>query len=813
MPSLLRCIGITVLFLAAPRPVLAAFEFAGALLSTTVKTDAVEFRFVSGALVRVDMLGADVVRVRLNPAGTLTTRVSGAIASAMPPANAVVTETPDAVYLVSADATAIVRHSPFQIVILRRDGSLVTADTAPGIGWDTAARTVLTQKFAPAGEHYLGFGLRGGSLDRRGRRITMLNVDRSAYGPLDDPLYASIPFYYGVRDGQAYGVFVDSPAMPFFDLDSNADGLMTFGAAEGELDYYVIVGPEMWRIAYRYATLTGFAPLPPLWTLGYQQSRFGYASQQEFLNLALTFRLLQVPCDALYFDLYYLDRLQAFTWNPQTFPDPVGMNAALRTLGFKRVAIVDPVVRADDRLWTFLAGSGYFLQDPTGVPVVNSIFYGDVSWIDFTRRSARSWYQQALELFLGTGIDAVWNDLNEPAQNYMPEAIYDFEGEHRTDRQARNLFALRETAATQEALRNLRPTERPWILSRSGFAGIQRFAANWSGDTLSSFDSLRTSVQMSLSMGLSGQQQFGHDVGGFLGAPSPELFIRWLEFSSFTPLLRNHSLNTSPSREPWAFGEPYLGLARGVLNERYRLIPFLYTLLERAARIGQPVLAPTVFHFAQDPQTYTQDTEFMLGPWLLVAPVLEAQAVERSVYLPKDSGWYDMRTAVRYEGGQVVSVPAPLGSVPVFVREGTLLPRGPTRQFVSDDTPPQLDVAAYPGPDSEFTLYEDDGTSLAYQQGQFLRTRLSQQTTTNSRIVRIERLEGSWTPPARPWSIALIAEGEPAAITLNDVALPRSATEETLATSPAGWTYDAARRRVIIRVPDSSAPLTIVASR
>ena len=794
---------------ATAAPAAAAFQFVGAVASTTVVPSGVEFRFAAGGLIRIDMLATDLVRLRISPTGVLSSRVSGAISGLPLPAGAAVYDTSSATYLLSHEAAVIVRKAPFQIFVLRPDGSPVLRGVPSGVGWDAESGLVTARFEAPAGERYFGLGLRGGPLDRRGRQILMMNVDRIAIGELDDPQYQSIPFYYGLIDGRAHGVFVDSPAVPFFDLDSAGTGVTSVGAMEGELDCYVIAGPAMWRVAHAYASLTGFPALPPAWSLGYHQSRFGYRSQQEFLDLAAAFRSYRIPADALHFDLYYLDRLQAFTWDPVTFPNPWLMNATLGAWGFKSVAIVDPVVRTDDRLHPYLAAAGHFVADVDAAPIVNSIFYGVVSWLDFTKRAAADWYRNTLASFLTTGISGVWNDLNEPAQNAMPEAIYDFDGERRTDRQARNLYALREVALSYDAQLQARPNVRPWVLSRGGYAGIQRYAATWSGDRLSSFEALRISVQMSASMGLSGAPQFGHDIGGFLGSPSPELFIRWLEFGSFTPFFRNHAMNWSDPREPWRFGQPYLGLARQVIEERYRLLPYMYSLFESASRIGQPVVAPTVFHYPDDAGTYTQDTDFMLGPMLLVAPVVREGDTTRTVYLPGGDRWTDVRTETTYGGGQWVTVPAPLGAIPVFAREGAIVPRGPVRQFTGERVPEFLSVDVYPGPDASFTLYEDDGVSFDYRHGAFLRTRIAKTASAGVTRLEIERTEGAWMPPPRPWLLTFHAHAVPSAVDLNGTPLPFTPSSAGLESLAQGWTY-LADGRLLVKAADAATTLTFL---
>jgi alpha-glucosidase len=355
----------------------------------------------------------------------------------------------------------------------------------------------------------------------------------------------------------------------------------------------------------------------------------------------------------------------------------------------------------------------------------------------------------------------------------------------------------------------LRPNTRPWSLSRSGYAGIQRYAANWSGDTNSTFDSLRVSVQITNQMGLSGQNQFGHDIGGFLGAPSAELFIRWLEFGSYLPLFRNHAINTSTPREPYAFGEPYTTMARNIINQRYQMLPYFYALEENASTEGAPVVAPLLYYFPSDANTYTQDQEFMLGPWLLVAPVSQEGATSLAVYLPAGANWIDLYTDSTYAGGQQITAQAPLERIPVFVREGAIIPRGPVVQYVTQPVAPAPTLDFYPGPNSEFTIYEDDGASFNYQNGVFLRTSISRAQQAGSTKISIVRTQGTWVPPLRTWTLYFHNAAMPKTVTLNGSSILYVASAAVLNTSGRGWTFNSANGQLIVRVPDSAQALSI----
>jgi alpha-glucosidase len=786
-----------------------AAQFAGNVTSTAIGANSLDFKLFSGAVARVEMLNEGLVRVRINPTGAFTTHVTGALSETgltTPQVSAY--DSPTASFLVSPQTIVTVMKSPFQVVILRADGSLVSADKPNGVSWDPASGIIIDQKFALSTEHYFGMGDRGGPLDRRGRAFFMRNVDWAAYGEFTDPLYISIPFFYGMNNGQAYGLYLDNPAYPIFDFDSNKTGTLLIGAQMGELDYYVMTGPDTATVANLYGKLTGFSMLPPLWTLGYHQSRYSYTAAQA-MNVVTTLRSLGIPCDSIYFDIGYMNQLQQFTWDPVNFPSPQAMNAQFDSLGVQRVNIFEPLVRTDDALWPFLAGSGYFLENSTGKPVVSSIWYGNVSFIDFTKDSARAWYKQVLQQFMSQGVTAAWNDLNEPSAPYMPDAIFNYNGQNRSETEARDLYALQENALSYDAQLTLRPNQRPWALSRSGFSGIQRYAANWSGDENSTFDSLRVSIQITNHMGLSGQNQFGHDVGGFLGSPNAELFIRWLEFGSYIPLFRNHATNTSAQREPYVFGEPYTTMARNIINQRYQLLPYIYSLHRAASVKGSPVVAPLLFYFPQDQNTYSQDQEFMLGPSLLIAPVSVEGATIRTVYLPAGSSWTEVHSGVSYSGGQQITAAAPLDAIPVFARGGAIIPQGPVKQYVSQIVPPGISVDFYPGPDSAFTLYEDDGNSFNYKNGKYLETAINRSSNSSATNISINRAAGTYAPPSRTIVLLLHDTASASGAKLNGTSLSHVATIQGLSQVASGWAYDLAAQLAAVKIQDSAQPISV----
>lgn len=790
----------------------------GSLLSGEVKTfskverlkildTGIELELGEGGLLRIDQLERGTVRVRMSGTSPMPEKPSGAIAATPVGVKVDVVEAEGDIVMRSALTTVTVVKATAQVTVSRTgDGSVVLQDTVAGSGWDTETGLIFTQKKAAENEAYFGLGARGGPVNRRGRRFVMNNVDRDAYGELSDPLYISIPYFYGVKDTKTWGLFLDNPAAPFFDMDSANNGAILFGASTGVLDYYVFTGPEPWTVSSAYGKLTGVTPLPPKWALGFHQSRYGYKTQKEFEDLADRLRSEKFPCDVLWFDIDYMKEYRNFTWNETAFPNPAAMNKRLAGQGFRSVNIVEPLYSVTDPNWYLLDLLGYLLKNPDGTSNVSSIWFGYVGFLDFSRTDASQWYQSQIYAFLRDyGVSGLWQDLNEPAQNYFPYVLHSFNGSPRPDTEARNVYALNMAKATWEAMTAYKPSERPWAISRSGYSGIQRYSANWSGDTLSSFDSLRVSLQMTINMAVSGQNFFGHDIGGFLGSPNYELYQRWLEFGSVIPLFRSHATDTTAPREPWSFGEANSPRIRDTIGFRYQLLPYIYSVFKEASDTGLPVVAPLWFYYTGDPATYTIDNSYLLGRDILVAPVTTEGARSREVYLPGGNDWVDFRSRKLYKGGQAIQVDAPLGAPPMFVRSGSVLPMGPVQQHTGDASAPGLALHIFQGdnPRTEVEIYEDDGISLDHLSGRSARTRFESFQLQDFRALIGQRATFGYQLPARRLTAVYYGVTKaPTRVELNGAALSRINSAVEPPASSTGWWYDAATQRLIVHGAD-----------
>jgi alpha-glucosidase len=594
-----------------------------------------------------------------------------------------------------------------------------------GMQWREDGRVRLSMGMQPD-EYCYGMGERAYGLNLRGKRLTLWNTDPPIYHRSSDPLYYSIPFYLATHENGVYGLFWDNSARGLADLGATKSDELVFEAEKGELRYYLFAGNDVQQVLSRYTDLTGRIKLPPLWSLGYHQCRFSYISQVEVLKLADEFRSRGVPADVIYLDIHYMSRFRSFTWNRDTFPQFQSMVDALHKKGFKVVAILNPGIKVDSDYEVYRAGleQDVFLKYPDGKPAAGVVWPGLCYFPDFTNPSTRVWWGKQMTNLLKTGIDGIWNDMCEPAIFTQDGAVtlpdyvrHDKDGLGGDHLENHNVYGMLMGRASQEALLKQRPEQRPFNIIRAGFAGAQRYAASWTGDNTSDWEHLRLSISMALNMGLSGAPVTGPDVGGFNTDSNGELYTRWMQAACLLPFFRSHTtLNTHP-QEPWSFGQPYEVINRLSIELRYKLLPYLYSVVAQCKEYGWPIVRPIFMAEPDNPAIRSIDDAYLLGDALLVAPVLESGAVRRSVYLPV-GGWYDYWTGEFYEGGETIQVPAPLERLPLFVKAGAVLPLWPEQQYVGHEEIKTLTYRVFPG-DFETTQYEDSGDGFGYEDGDY----------------------------------------------------------------------------------------------
>ena len=596
---------------------------------------------------------------------------------------------------------------------------------------------------------YYGLGERAVRLPSRGHRFQLTTFDQASYHPGDDPLYINIPFLVGLNTGVAFGVLFDSTYNGEIDLGAQRPDHFSYQSTGPELRFDFILGPTLPAVVEQYTTLTGRMQLPPRWTLGYQQSRWSYETADAIRDLACEFRQRQLPCEAIHFDIDYMDGFRCFTWDRTAFPDPPGLIAELHQQNFKAVGMIDPGIKTDHDYHICADGiaQDVFVKLPDGKRFHGPVWPGESYFPDFTNPRVRDWWGAKYQPLLEDGFDGFWNDMNEPTifnGLAFPETVqYDLEGRGGDHREAQSAYGMQMVRATFEGLNRLRPKRRNWVFTRSGYAGVQRYASSWTGDNFSTWEHLALTPAMLLNLGLSGLAFTGPDVGGFSDAPTPELFARWISMGAFTPFFRTHSAKHTPDQEPWSYGPEVENIARTYLGWRYRLLEYIYTAFWQCSQQGTPIMRPLLFEDPKNPTYQNVDDQWLLGDHLLISPVLTPDTDSRPIYIPPGQ-WYDFWTDELVTGPTVITRSAPLDVVPIHVRAGAVLPLGPVRQYSDETFDKPLELHLYAG-NGDSWLYQDDGESLDHLAGDYRLTHFQLRQDAN-RLTLTRKVEGNFKP-------------------------------------------------------------------
>ena len=736
------------------------FRSLGAVRRAPGGDDPQEWRFVAedGAQARVALLADDLARVRLVPAGVEPAR-SWAVARdevEWPIVKALVATEPGSLSLTTPTMRIEIATAPFRVAFrwADDDGGFAEDDPALGMGADPSGALRCVKRLTPD-ERIFGAGLRTSRLNARGESIVNWNTDPpQPHGDQTHAMYTTIPFWIGLRGGRAYGVFLDSVWQSKLDFGAREADRLVFSVTGGELTYYVFAGPTPAAVLARYADLTGHMPMPPRWALGYGQSRWSYFPEEQVREIAAQFRARRIPCDMLWLDIDYMDGYRVFTWHPQRFPEPAHLLEDLRAQGFQPITIIDPGVKVDPTDPTYADGLArdYFMREAEGSVFTGNVWPGESAFPDFSRADVRQWWGERHRMLLEAGVAGVWDDMNEPSltDRFVPEgetprgttipldALHYPDGpggEPLPHRAFHNAYGMQMARATFEGLARLRPGARPFVLSRSGYAGVQRYAVLWTGDNMSAWAHLRLAARMCLTLGLSGIPFNGFDTGGFWENATGEMLVRFTQLGAVFPFFRNHSALMTGAQEPWVFGQPYEAFCRAAIELRYRLLPYLYSAFAEAARTGEPIARPLIYAYPHDDALAEVDDELLLGADLLAAPVLDTNQPKRLARFPHGA-WVDWLTGERILGPTQRLVDSPIDVLPLFAREGAIIPLGPIIQYVGERAEDPVTLACYLAPseplspgaesgarDAVGTLYEDDGHTPAYTHGAWRQTR------------------------------------------------------------------------------------------
>lgn len=673
------------------------------------------------------------------------------------------TRAPATVKLVTKSSGWELKTTDLVCKIAKSDGSITIKDRQSGqivheYAMAYQARTTLMKGLDFVGiqlkteknEGFFGLGDKSWNTDLHGKYFQNWCTDSFGYHFDSDNLYRAIPFFMGLRKGIGYGIFLDNTYRTHFDFNSNQDGLTTIWADGGEFDYYFFLGPALTTVATDYAQLTGLPELPPLWAMGFHQCRWSYYPEARVRELAANFREKKIPCDSIYLDIDYMDGYRCFTWNKEHFPDPKGMIGDLKADGFHTVVMIDPGIRKDEKYSVYQSGteldvwckrkSGEDMEGPVWPPVC--------VWPDYTDPAVREWWGPLYkELYVDQGVSGFWNDMNEPAMfkvNHLtfPDDVYhDLEGRGADHKEAHNIYGMQMARATYDGLKELQPAKRPFLLCRANYSGGQRYAALWTGDNVASWDHLAMANRQCIRLSISGYSFVGTDIGGFVDDPTGELMVRWLQLAIFHPVMRIHSMGNNADgaaeaeaeevkkaeamnrqdQEPWVFGEPYTTNARKAIEQRYRLLPYLYTAFRQHLQTGKPLLRNLFFEDQTDPQCRAFGDQFICGDDVLVAPVVKPGAKSISVYLPKGD-WYDFYKGKHYAGGAKYKIATKTDRIPMFVRAGSIIPTVKPVQHTGElAAAKELELTVYLGTKKGHgQLYWDAGEGYGYESGDFI---------------------------------------------------------------------------------------------
>jgi alpha-glucosidase len=784
------------------------------------------------AQLRITALRDDILRIRISSGASFAEDASWAVLPGPRTKTVEVQPTQDAdsVGFRTASIDVRIERNPLRLVVRDLAGNVICAD-ALGRPTEFKAGGFSVYKEMSDDEHFFGLGDKAGSFDRREQAYSLWNTD---VGPQEstDPLYKSIPFFLGIRGGRSYGLFLDNTWRTWFDFGKQARDAYSFGAEGGPLDYYLIYGPAPKQVLAAYAYLTGTPPLPPLWALGFQQSRYSYTPESQIREVASRFRKDKIPGDVVYLDIDYQYKNRPFTVDPVTFPNFPGLVADLRKEHFHLVTITDLHIAhvADEKYMPYDTGHAgdHFVKNPDGSEFVGVVWPGPAVFPDFTRAQTREWWGGLYRQFVAEGVAGFWNDMNEPSVFDGPGKTMPLNTVHRiqepgfttrtaTHAEIHNVLGMENERATYEGLLKLRPDERPFVFTRATYAGGQRYGFTWTGDNSSTWNHLRLGTQMLLNLGLSGISFVGDDIGGFNGSPPPDLLTRWIEIGAFNPLFRDHTTKGSMPQEVWVHGPKQEAIRRRYIETRYRLLPYIYTLAEEASRTAMPLVRPVFLEF---PEIFAPssagfdhlDTEFMLGPDLLITPAPFAEMVEDYTVSYPSGEWYDFWTGQKMpasptappiaeiaKAGAEAKFPEPakihpvLDTLPVYVRGGSILPLQPLIQSTDETPNGPLELRVYPGARCNGSLYLDDGHTFRYKQGEFLRQAFTCQLDGSAVTVKFGEREGTYAP----WwkTIEIVIYDWPTA--LAHAKLSGSA-------SPLKTTYDASAHALHIVIPDSA---------
>ena len=690
----------------------------GATVTISAGPSSVSVSFYAPDLVRIDMLVSS---------GSRPDSSFAVIREASPSVPVSVGETDSTITVSSAALRIMCRKFPLRLAFYDSTGRELTREPSPG-GMASHNGEKIARFTIRPDEHFYGTGERGTRLDRRGQAFDSYNTQTGGYSTPLPTMNINVPFIASTR---GYAIYFDNTYRGRFDVGASDSTVLSYTAGDGVLTFYLMASPTLAGQIEHYTWLTGRQPLPPRWAFGFIQSKNRYRNESEARAIVDTLRRRSFPCDAIVLDLQWFARMGDLRWDTAAWRDPERMMSDFLGTGIKTILITEPYVVQTSVNFDAASRLGYLAMDSLGHTYMLDRWWScggcNASLFDMTNPAAREWWWEKHPPFLGKYVAGLWTDLGEPERH--PADMRHFVG---PAEKVHNIFDLLWAKTVFEGMSRFRPGQRVFNLTRSGFAGIQRYGViTWSGDVSRSFGGLQVQLPMLLNMGMSGLAYQNSDIGGYARNPTTaELYVRWMEFGVFSPVTRAHgageSVHGAPT-EPWRFGPEAEGICRELLMLRYRLLPYNYTMSFRNYESGLPIARPLIMMYPHDGRFADESSTYMWGEDILVSPVVNAGERTKRVNLP-EGDWVNFWTDEVVHGGSSYEVAAPLGRIPLFVRSGSIIPMAPPMEYSDEKDLDTLTLSVYPGggkPDSAF-LYEDDGYTTAYQKGSFALTEFTQ---------------------------------------------------------------------------------------
>ncbi|QEC67902.1 glycoside hydrolase family 31 protein [Panacibacter ginsenosidivorans] len=699
------------------------------------------------AIFDVHAYSENIIRVRVSKNKRISNFSYALVDTAVPAFNNIsIEDKGNTVILSTSVIVAEIRKQPFFKIIFRdKQGDILNEDAdATGFAGDR----VTAYKQLQDGERFIGMGEALGNLDRRGSGITLNNTDNYKYSDPRVPMYSSIPFYMGIHHNLVYGLFFNNTYKAFFNFGLSTP-FTSVSFDGGDMDYFFMYDTSVAKIIEHYTSLTGRTQLPPMWSLGYQQSRCTYYPQDKVMWIAETFRRKQIPIDGIVLDADYQLGYEPFRTNTQRFPDLPKLSSDLKKMNIELTASVYPGVNIDSSYDSYTDGlkKNIFIKTTDDKPFQTEIAPLKVHLPDYTNAKAREWWIDKMQWMKTNGINGYWNDMNEPAVggSYLPDnLVFDFDGRKATAAEAKNVYGFQMARSSYEAALKNNNTQRPFVLTRSGFAGVQRYSAMWSGDNMATDEGLMTSVLLNTQFGISGVPFVGYDIGGYIGDGNKNLYTRWIEVGIFSPYCRNHREFFGAANEPWAYGEEAEAISKTYIGFRYQMMPYIYSAFYEASQTGLPVQRSLSINYPFDGNVYelNYQYQFLFGDAILVAP-LTSKETSKKIYLPHGD-WYNIYTDKKITAPKEFTQETPACQLPIYIKASAIIPMQSLVQSTKQKPADTLFLHVYYGKEKNtFTYYEDDGNTMAYKNGNFCKRNIEFDPISKQLIVSAQ--EGTYT--------------------------------------------------------------------